>query len=242
MNRFSLSRNIAHLFSRLRKRFHREMNTRRWTKVLALEDVEAKFTTIYEKGLWLGSESSCGFGSGVAHTEVIRNELRNLILNYKIEKVFDVGCGDFNWMRLAITNLSIDYIGGDVLTNLMKINNAKYGNDHVSFIPFNVLTDHIPKSDLVICRDVLFHFSFSDIFRTLNAFSSSNSRYFLLTSHVNSDGFENQDIVTGDFRLLDLFSEPFNLPNENLLQIEDWIFPDPPRRMYLFTREQIRGY
>ena len=123
MNRFSLSRNIAHLFSRLRKRFHREMNTRRWTKVLALEDVEAKFTTIYEKGLWLGSESSCGFGSGVAHTEVIRNELRNLILNYKIEKVFDVGCGDFNWMKLAITNLSIDYIGGDVLTNLMKINN-----------------------------------------------------------------------------------------------------------------------
>lgn len=47
------------------------------------------------------------------------------------------------------------------------------------------------------------------------------------------------DILTGEARLIDLFSEPFFLPPDYLYAIDDWLEPDVPRRMVLFERSQI---
>ena len=38
-----------------------------------------------------------------------------------------------------------------------------------------------------------------------------------------------EDISTGDFRFIDLFSKPYNFPSDPLYVIEDWIAPDPER-------------
>ena len=51
--------------------------------------------------------------------------------------------------------------------------------------------------------------------------------------------FINRDILTGDFRRIDLFSKPYNFPTNPLYVIEDWIFPDPERQMCLWDREQV---
>jgi hypothetical protein len=62
----------------------------------------------------------------------------------------------------------------------------------------------------------------------------------LTTTHYNDKNFKNTDISTGDFRLLDLFSAPFNFDKNVLYQIDDWIDGYPPRSMILLSREQIK--
>ena len=43
---------------------------------------------------------------------------------------------------------------------------------------------------------------------TLNNYLISDIKYILLTSHLNTENkFENRNIVTGDFRKIDLFSK-----------------------------------
>ena len=61
----------------------------------------------------------------------------------------------------------------------------------------------------------------------------------MTTTHFNTTGFANVDIADGEFRLLDLHSEPFALPRETLFRIADYIFPFPPREMCVWTREQV---
>jgi len=70
----------------------------------------------------------------------------------------------------------------------------------------------------VLCRDCLVHFSFDDVFRALANLCRSGSRY-LLTTHFTGPA-ENRDIVTGDWRLLNLEREPFLLPAPRRVLVE----------------------
>jgi hypothetical protein len=91
----------------------------------------------------------------------------------------------------------------------------------------------------MICRDCLFHLSNRDIVLLLQNFVASNSSYLLTNTHVNDGSIVNTDIKAGDFRLIDLFSEPFCLPKDVLYRIDDYVQPFPPREMCLWDREQI---
>ena len=94
----------------------------------------------------------------------------------------------------------------------------------------------------MICRDCLFHFSYEDIFMFLKNFLSSEIKYLLLSSHLNEENkFKNRDIVTGDFRNIDLFSEPFNFEKNYLYTFDDREGEVRNfKQMYLFTRDQIK--
>ena len=56
--------------------------------------------------------------------------------------------------------------------------------------------------------------------------------------------FENKDILTGDFRKIDLFSEPFNFQKNYLLAIEDKdsLNLANHKYLYLFSKEQIKKF
>jgi hypothetical protein len=87
------------------------------------------------------------------------------------------------------------------------------------------------------CR--LFHLSYEDTKALLKNFIDSNTSYLLTTSHMKLNNYSNYNIKTSDFRLIDLFSAPYNFPQETLLRIEDWRKPDPMREMCLWNRKQI---
>jgi hypothetical protein len=57
--------------------------------------------------------------------------------------------------------------------------------------------------------------------------------------HNPSDPFENTDIASGGFRLLDMTKPPFNLPATPLYRFDDYIDPHPAREMLLYERAQI---
>ncbi|MEO8174668.1 MAG: hypothetical protein ABI581_16350 [Sediminibacterium sp.] len=200
---------------------------------------ESVFTSIWKNNYWSDNESVSGPGSTLAYTENIRKELPSLFERYNIKSVFDAPCGDFTWMKEVLKDSPLNYMGGDIVKGIVDRNNEVNETDKIRFIVFDITTQQFPKSDLWLCRDVFFHLSYKDIVSALKQFVASDIPYFLTTTHFNPDRFANTDILTGDFRLIDLFKSPYNFPHDVLHRFEDYIEPHPPREMCLFTREQI---
>jgi len=208
-------------------------------RVFSLTDTASVFTQIYECNWWGSGESVSGTGSTLAYTTNLRQKLPEFFEKFSVHKVFDAPCGDFNWMRHVVRSCEIDYVGGDIVPQLIQRNSTMYQSERTRFVVANVITDKLPQADLWICRDCLIHFSFNDILATFENFTRSEIDYLLTTTHLNANGFKNLDIRTGDARLIDLFSAPFFLPSECLYAIDDWLEPEVPRKMVLFNRRQI---
>ena len=208
-------------------------------RVFKSTDVVSVFTEIYKTNWWGSAESISGTGSTLAFTANLREKLPELFEKLAVRKVFDAPCGDFNWMRHVVQSSEIDYIGGDIVPQLIHRNTEGYQTDRTRFVLVNVIADKFPKADIWVCRDCLIHFSFNDILATLENFVRSEIGYLLTTTHINEVGFRNMDIRTGDVRVIDLFSEPFFLPRNYLDAIDDWREPEVPRKMVLFSRQQV---
>ena len=67
--------------------------------------------------------------------------------------------------------------------------------------------------DLILVRDLLFHLSYSDITRVFKSIARSESKYILFTSHTSK---VNKNILTGNFREINFFNEPFNLNEDDV--------------------------
>ncbi len=208
-------------------------------RVFSSTDTASVFTRIYETNWWGSGESVSGTGSTLAYTANLRQKLPDLLEKLAVRKVFDAPCGDFNWMHHVVQACEVEYIGGDIVSQLIDRNTKVYQNDRTRFVVANVIADKFPQADIWICRDCLIHFSFTDILATFENYARSEIGYLLTTTHVNEAGFRNMDIQTGDARVIDLFSEPFFLPRAYLDAIDDWQEPEVPRMMVLFSRHQV---
>lgn len=172
----------------------------------SMEDV---FTKIYRSKAWGGEDSLSGPGSDVCQTRIISSELPALFINFNISTMLDIPCGDFNWMKNVDLN-TIDYMGADIIKELVQKNIEKWARDGVCFQHLNLIKDKLPKVDLIFCRDCLVHFSFADIFLALNNVCNSQSEYFLTTTFTGRKN--NHDILTGQWRVINLELSPFVLP------------------------------
>jgi hypothetical protein len=175
----------------------------------AAVDVRAVFERMGNLYKRLGDESISGPGSSLEHTAEIRERLPMLMEDLQVKKLLDAACGDFNWMRHV--KLGIDeYLGVDILSSAIARNQEAYTVPGRRFLSFDISRDALPESDLIFCRDCLVHLAYEGVFRVLRNFRRSNSRYLLTTTFVNVRA--NSDIVTGDWRPLNLQLPPFNLP------------------------------
>lgn len=172
------------------------------------KDTEKVFSDIYKKNRWGNDESVSGPGSDLKDTEKLRKALPSFLDKYGVEDFIDLPCGDFNWMRHVDYPFQ-SYLGLDVVDDIIKENQEKFGNDIYRFQKLDCLKDRIPDADLLMCRDLLIHFSHDDIFKFFENIKRSNIKY-LLTTHFK--GIENKDIQTGQWRILNLCTAPFHLP------------------------------
>ena len=176
---------------------------------MARSETEKVFTRIYAKKGWGTSESASGPGSSVARTAVVRSRMTKLLAELGVKSILDIPCGDFNWMRF--TELSgIEYTGADIVTPLVEQNRLLYAGPGRTFLHIDMLCGPIPRSDLILCRDGLVHLSFFDIAQALFRMEQSGANYLLTTSFSALD--RNKDIVTGDWRSLNLNLAPFHFP------------------------------
>ena len=144
-----------------------------------------------------------------------------------------------SWMKFVINDLKIDYIGGDIVPELVNKNNQNF--EKLKFIEFDIInsTDY-PKVELIHIKDCLFHFSFKDIVRVINSLKKSNIKKMLLTSH-KSKILKNLDIQTGDFRYLDLEKKPFNFPKPKK-RVKDFKFGEFPKYVNLWNIDEIPNF
>ena len=70
--------------------------------------------------------------------------------------------------------------------------------------------DALPPADLLLCRDCLVHLSYADIRRALANVARSGIPYVLTTTFPGAKA--NEDIVTGDWRVINLEAAPFGFP------------------------------
>lgn len=181
-------------------------------------------------------ESVSGVGSTLRYTENLRKELPVLLDKFSIKSIFDAPCGDMNWMRVFLRDYDIRYIGGELVNDIV-IKNQIYKNKKTKIIKFDITQDAFPTADLWLCRDCWFHLPDDHIFSSIDNFLKSDIKYILTTTHTNT-GFENTNLSDIGFKLIDLFSKPYNFP-EPLYKIEDYYGKKFPRNMVLFSRDQL---
>jgi hypothetical protein len=166
------------------------------------------FREIYSRNAWGGMESVSGTGSDSSQTRLIEQRLPELWREYGVRRLVDVPCGDFRWMKRVVSHLW-DYVGLDLVAELIA-QNAQYESAHVKFIHGDIISSPIPRADMILCRDCLVHLSFREGQLAVENLKRSGSTYLLTTTFPLHD--YNEDILTGDWRTLNLQRPPFSFP------------------------------
>jgi SAM-dependent methyltransferase len=191
-------------------------------------DRRRRFSTIYESAWWAfgdrNQESLSGNGSALEATSTVRRDLPTILTGLNAKNLLDVGCGDFNWMKEVV--LPCAYVGVDIVPSVIEANRARHSSDRRDFLCLDAVDDELPKADVVLCREVLFHLSFSDARNLLSNIYATGARYLLATSEPRVSN--NRDVPSGDFREINLAFKPYDLGNP-INHIVDGDGPSPGR-------------
>jgi SAM-dependent methyltransferase len=172
-------------------------------------DALTAFRYAHEHNLWHGPETRSGPGSSLNQTAVIAQALPQLCQRYEIRTLLDVPCGTFHWMACVDLG-NTQYIGGDLLPEVVAEAKRQYGTDHRLFIELDLTRSPLPDADLLLCRDCFVHLSYADIARAIDNIRRSTLTYMLTTTFPAETQYH--DIVTGDWRPVNLEASPFSFP------------------------------
>lgn len=211
-----------------------------YQKMLTLTNQKEKFSEIYKNNFWSSSESVSGEGSEIAYTEPLRKWLISIIEILKVKDFVDAPCGDFNWMKHVMPNVDINYIGLDIVDSLIRKNKSEYVSSKLDFRVANICKDALPACDMIMVRDCLFHLSYDDINNFLHNLAKTDYKYLLTTTHKVDPDFKNSNIITGDFRIIDLFSQPFYFdPNNVKNRVDDYPKGYPIKREMILIEKNF---
>lgn len=175
----------------------------------SLSPAEA-FRQAWRENHWSGGESRSGPGSGLDQTVALRAGLPVLLRKLGALSLLDVPCGDWRWMS-AVDLTGVRYTGGDLLNEVVEANQARFGGPNRRFIQLDLTVSPLPEADILLCRDCLVHLSFADIGKALENIGRSRISYLLTTTFPAQSA--NLDVVTGDWRPINLQAEPFGFPD-----------------------------
>ncbi len=183
------------------------------------------FSEIYERNAWGGErgEFYSGDGSTAKYAMVYAETIRKFILENKIERVVDLGCGDFR-VATKFDSGNFHYTGCDVVFSLVKHLNETHKNETTEFRCINIVEDELPDGDLCLIRQVLQHLSNAEITKVLQ--NAEKFKYLIITEHYPSPQKEfvpNLDIPHGPSVRVQFDSAvvldkpPFELKNVRLM-------------------------
>jgi hypothetical protein len=176
------------------------------------------FEQIYEKNLWDGEQSVSGPGSSLESTFTLRQELPKLIESLHVRSFLDIPCGDYQWMK--DTPLGVEeYIGADIVLGMVEKNQRDFGAPGRKFAHLDLLSDALPTTDMVFCRDCMVHLSFREIRLAFKMIANAGPQYVMLTTFPELQ--KNEDTVTPYWRALNFRIDPFNFP-EPIQLIKDF--------------------
>jgi SAM-dependent methyltransferase len=203
---------------------------RKWQKASYYKrlSVGEAFSAIYRSHAWgsLQNRPYCS-GDGSIREDAVGpycEMIRDFIACNGIKRVVDLGCGDFAVASRLVCS-AVHYTGIDVVPDLIRYNQERFGSHAVEFRCINIIDDELPQGDLCLVRQVFQHLSNAQILKTLK--SLGRYRYVIATEHVYEGGGlrRNRDKPQGPGTRLPkrsgvfLESPPFNCPAKLILQV-----------------------
>lgn len=191
------------------------------------------FSEIYANNLWGGNpgEFYSGKGSNIEFSQQYCDFIKDFTAKLPLDNItiVDLGCGDFRvghnlLKKLKEAQINYQYIGIDIVPELVERNNIKYANSDVKFLCLNMIEQDLPQGNICLIRQVLQHLSNQDIKKILNKIPQYD--YVFVTESLPDsevDCLPNIDIPTGsEIRLqydsgVFLDKHPFNLVNTELV-------------------------
>jgi len=198
-----------------------------------MNNLEVIFNNIYQKNIWnMGqSESKSGLGSTNEYTINIRKFLIDFIRNNSVKNILDTSCGDWNWMKEIKSDLP-NYIGLDIVKDIVDINNNLYSNDNIKFAHNDFLTfikrQKNKSFDLILCRHTMEHLPTEYNLEFLNE-CKRVCKYLFVTGYNNNNTINSQ-LPDTNYRPINLKLPPYSYIIEPFYKDE---FYDGPTNIFL---------
>jgi hypothetical protein len=138
---------------------------------------------------------------------------------------------------MSQVKLTCNYIGIDIVDSVIQHNSMIYSGPNKSFLLLDAVVDPLPICDAILLREVIFHLSFSDIQFLFKNILKTNALYIFITSDPEAQ--INNDIISGDFRMLNLEIKPFSFPKPHIL-IDDNNNMNPTRYIGVWKISDLR--
>lgn len=145
-------------------------------------------------------------------------------------KIVDLGCGDFSVGARLIKRLpGLQYVGCDVVPEIVEHNRQRYGTSFVQFEDVDVVSEDLPDGDICLVRQVFQHLSNRDIACVLPKLRKYRFVYVTEAQPLERSGRPNPDKpanadVRFDWRAgcgrgVELDQPPWNLSLKELLRV-----------------------
>ena len=183
----------------------RNWEQRRFLERIHRDDATNKdlFSKIYSERKW-GEDSDghpfySGTGSEPYNTGPYIEYVNEFVSKNRISSIVDIGCGDFRVGQQIILQ-GASYIGVDIVKDLIDFNSENFSSGSVSFVCMDIVTDELPKAELVLVRQVLQHLGNNDVILAINKIRSYN--FAIITDEIpnNKTHSINKDVVRGGTR------------------------------------------
>lgn len=199
--------------------FRRDTRYRKKTRKETFQDIYKNDTWGYVRYETAPSDFYSGPGS---YADGLVNPYVSMIKEFVSEKgiktIVDLGCGDFN-VGSKIAPLVDEYIGCDVVPELIERNIKKYSNDRCKFVCLDIVDDDLPIADLCLIREVFQHLNNKEIMQVLPKLHQY--KYVLITETIiSSEEGVNKDITHGRYRGVSLEKAPFYMTGTEMLRLE----------------------
>ena len=194
-------------------------------RAAAGKDVQEVFREVYERQKW--GKSDDGFFSGPGsldmHSQPYIVYVNRFMQQRGITNIVDLGCGDFRVGRQLVLG-NRHYTGVDVVSELIRRNQERFGQANIQFQMLNIIEDELPDGELCLIRQVLQHLSNEAILKILGKLKKY--RYVLITDdqlrkpngiNVDIPNFGGTRINFGSNLLLE--EPPFNAEVKTVLEV-----------------------
>ena len=136
-----------------------------------------------------------------------------------VRRSWTIGHGEHNLSGARITKLLARFLFDrfgigfqivDLLGEIIAENELRHASGQRRFVRADVIRGALPSADAILCRDLLGHLSFAEIFQALGNFKRTGATYLLATTFTGAR--PNHDTSAGEWRTINLTLPPFNLP------------------------------
>jgi FkbM family methyltransferase len=172
-----------------------------------MEDI---FTNIYNYNIW-GNNNNINYNGSSGDGSLIENNihsyipfLKKFIIDKKIKTVVDLGCGDFLCGHLVYDDLDISYTGYDIYKKLIDHHKKSFSLPKYDFQQLDICNnkENIIDGDLYILKDILMHWSLSNINTFLDYLIKKKNFKYILICNCCDQKEDNTDIKDGMWRKL----------------------------------------